>query len=169
MLQLYTRYIFKRKFCVFYPEQPNLCSAVCYLPVSFLKRPTTNSRHQVVSHALYFFLFSSCFKSLLLSSNSLKAKLSLYTFYNCYINIVRTVPEHNDRSKPLTHPKVFLLGAAKGAQNLTWAPTPLNVQQGFCKLDGDVSHSISPFALTCRVLQVVVIFSLLLLIGSANL
>lgn len=131
-----------------------------------MKRPTTNSRHPIASHAFYFFLFSSFFNHCYFLQNPSKPnwRESLYTFYDCHVSIVRTVAEHSERSKALTHPDMFLLSAAKGAQNLNWAPRPFPYTADFLQVRCwciPLHQSLCCHAVRCKCvgkLQVVVIF-----------
>ena len=118
-----------------FPFQNNPISIplCCICPFPFWGNlPQTPDVQQLHTSSIFFFFLNHCYS--LQTPSKPNRHESLHTFYNCHVSIVRMAPEHHERSKALAHPELFLLGAAKGAQNLTWVPRPFAYTAGFLRV-----------------------------------
>jgi len=134
MLQLYTRNTFKSKFLCFLSRTTRSLFR-CAVSARFLSEATYHklqTSNSFIHHLFFFFFLNHCYS--LQTPSKPNRHESLHTFYNCHVSIVRMAPEHHERSKALAHPELFLLGAAKGAQNLTWVPRPFAYTAGFLRV-----------------------------------
>lgn len=98
----YQRHISKQISLFPFQNNSDPCSVLLYPYISFLKGPTTSSRHSTASHACHFFLFFYFCESLTLPSSSLKAKLARVSLSFLHVSTARMATEHRKKSK-LSH------------------------------------------------------------------
>lgn len=141
MLQLYTRYIFKSKFlCLL--SRTTWSLLLCVLSPHFLSEETYHKLQASNSFTCllflsFFFFFSFFFLNhchFLQTPSKPNRHEYLYIFYKCLVSIVRTAPEHSERSKALAAPRRNTSGCVKGTENLPWTPRPFAHTAGFLQV-----------------------------------